>query len=412
MRYLILLLASLFSCQLYAGEVEVLHWWADGSEAKAIAELRHELEQQGDQWRDFAVVGGGGGSAMAVLKIRAISGNPPTAAQLKKMDIREWASLGFLSDLSPIAKQEQWDSVLPSVVADAMKYQGHYVGVPINIHRVNWLWINRAIFDSLGLEPPRNLDALLQTAHKVSAAGYIALAHGSQRWQDATLFEAIALAFLGTEGYRKAFVEHHPATLAGKQMVAALRYFKQLNQFVDRDAADRDWLQTTAMLTKGKAAMLIMGDWSKGEFSLAGKLPEKDYYCIPVPGTEQAFTYNIDSFVMFRVPNQTAKLAQQNLTRTMLKPDFQRRFNQYKGSIPARMDLSAEGFDSCALRAMSDFRDSLEHGGLVPSWAHGMATNSQIQEAMTDVISNFFNSTDMTPEKAAQQLARAVRSAM
>jgi len=63
----------------FAGEVEVLHWWTSGGEAKSVAVLKDLLEKEGHTWKDMAVAGGGGGAAMTVLKSRAVSGNPPTA---------------------------------------------------------------------------------------------------------------------------------------------------------------------------------------------------------------------------------------------------------------------------------------------------------------------------------------------
>ena len=56
-----------------AGEVEVLHWWTAGGEAKAAAALKATLQGKGHTWKDFAVAGGGGDSAMTVLKSRVVS---------------------------------------------------------------------------------------------------------------------------------------------------------------------------------------------------------------------------------------------------------------------------------------------------------------------------------------------------
>ena len=51
----------------HAGEVEVLHYWTSGGEAKSAAELKKMMQAKGHTWRDFAVAGGGGDSAMTVL---------------------------------------------------------------------------------------------------------------------------------------------------------------------------------------------------------------------------------------------------------------------------------------------------------------------------------------------------------
>ena len=65
-----------------AGEVEVLHYWTSGGEAKAATALKATLQAKGHSWKDFAVAGGGGDSAMTVLKSRVVSGNAPAAAQI------------------------------------------------------------------------------------------------------------------------------------------------------------------------------------------------------------------------------------------------------------------------------------------------------------------------------------------
>src|SRR5512134_2982000 len=131
-----LAMAGLLSATLaQAGEVEVLHWWTSGGEAKAAAELKATMQKKGHTWKDFAVAGGGGDAAMTVLKSRVVSGNAPAAAQIKGPALQEWAAEGVLTSIDEVAKAERWDEVLPKVVADIMKYKGSYVAVPVNVHR-------------------------------------------------------------------------------------------------------------------------------------------------------------------------------------------------------------------------------------------------------------------------------------
>jgi glucose/mannose transport system substrate-binding protein len=89
-----------------AADVEVLHWWTSGGEAASVNYLKGKLSDAGVGWTDFAVAGGGGENAMTVLKSRAISGNPPTAAQIKGPSIQEWGDLGFLADIDGVAKKQ------------------------------------------------------------------------------------------------------------------------------------------------------------------------------------------------------------------------------------------------------------------------------------------------------------------
>jgi len=45
--------------------------------------------------------------------------------------------------------------------------------------------------------------------------------------------------------------------------------------------------------------MQFMGDWAKGEFKAANKVAGKDFVCAAAPGTQGAYTFNVDSFIMF-----------------------------------------------------------------------------------------------------------------
>ncbi|KJY85215.1 sugar ABC transporter substrate-binding protein [Vibrio galatheae] len=396
----------------HAGEVEVLHWWTAGGEAKSAAVLKEMLEQQNHTWKDFAVAGGGGESAMTVLKTRAVSGNPPSAAQIKGHDIQEWGGLGFLTSLDSTATQEHWDEILPSVVTKVMKFDGDYVAVPVNVHRVNWLWANPEVLKKAGVELPTTMDEFFAAADKIKAAGFVPLAHGGQPWQDATVFEAVALDVLGSEDYNKAFVDLDMDVLAGDKMVEVFTKFKKIHDYIDANSPGRDWNVATSMVINGEAAMQIMGDWAKGEFTAAGKMPGKDYICAPAPGTNGQFTFNIDSFAFFELSNKDNQKAQQDLARTILTKDFQEVFNLNKGSIPVRLDMDMSKFDQCALDSMATFKASAKSGDLVPSMAHGLATTSYAQGAIYDVVTNFFNDDNADPKQAAQKLAKAVKAAI
>ncbi len=395
-----------------AGEVEVLHWWTSGGEAAAAAVLKDLLQKEGHTWKDFAVAGGGGESAMTVLKSRAVSGNPPAAAQIKGLDIQEWAQLGLLANLDDVAGKAGWDALLPPVVARVMKNEGHYVAVPVNVHRVNWLWANPTVFKQAGVEIPTTWDEFFVAADAIQKAGFIALAHGGQAWQDATVFEAVALGIGGTEFYTKAFVEHDAETLKSATMVKVFDTYGRLRNYVDRNAAGREWNLATNMLITGKAAMQIMGDWAKGELTAAKLAPGVDIACVATPDSAGKFTFNIDSFAMFKLKDAENTKAQKAMARLIMEPTFQQAFNLNKGSIPVRGDLDRTPFDACATASMDTFAASSASGDLVPSMAHGLATTSYVQGAIFDVVTNYFNTPDMSAEDAVGKLAQAVKAAL
>lgn len=391
-----------------AGELEVLHYWTSGGEAKAASALKATMQQKGHTWKDFAVAGGGGDAAMTVLKSRVVSGNAPAAAQIKGPSIQEWAREGVLANIYDVAKAENWDSLLPKAVSDVMKYKGNYVAVPVNVHRVNWLWANPEALKKANAKMPTNWDEFFTTAEALKKAGIIPVAHGGQAWQDFTTFESVALGVGGADFYKKAFVQLDAATLNGATMEKVLTTFKKIKDYTDKNANGRDWNLATAMVIKGEAGMQLMGDWAKGEFVAAGKVPGKDFLCAAAPGTANAYTFNIDSFAMFKVKGDTK--AQKDLAAAIMSPDFQEQFSLNKGSIPVRLNMDMSKFDDCAKLSSKDFVDTAKTGALVPSIAHGMAVPPAVEGAMKDVVSQFWNSDRMTAKDAMAKLASAAKT--
>jgi glucose/mannose transport system substrate-binding protein len=406
----ILAFFSIISTSAFAGEVEVLHWWTSGGEAKSIAVLKDLLEKEGHAWKDMAVAGGGGESAMTVLKTRAMAGNPPTAAQVKGPAIQEWAEEGLLANLDSVAKKENWDARVPKVVTDVMKYKGSYVAVPVNVHKINWMWCNPAVFIKAGAKIPTTWAQFEIAAKKIKAAGFIPVAFGGQAWQEATVFESIVVGQAGAEFYKKALIDTDPKALNSPQMIKALETFKMIKKYTDQNAPGRDWNMATSMVIKGEAAMQFMGDWAKGEFTAAGKNPGSDYVAMPVPESAGTYLFNIDSFIMFNVKDAGAKDAQKAMARLILGNTFQEVFNVNKGSIPVTSGVSTASFDDIALRSMDEFASAAANGTLLPSMAHGMALYPAVQGAISDVVTNFYNS-DMSAKDAAAKLVSGVAAA-
>ncbi|GAB7127625.1 ABC transporter substrate-binding protein [Silvimonas sp. JCM 19000] len=397
------------ACAANAAEVEVLHWWTSGGEAKAAGELKKMLEAKGDKWKDFAVAGGAGDNAMTALKTRVVSGNPPSAAQVKGPAIQEWGDQGVLANIDEVANKNNWNKVLPPVVQNVMKYQGHYVAAPVNVHRVNWLWVNPELLKKANAKVPTTWDEFFKTADALQKAGIQPVAYGGQPWQDSTVFEDVVLGVGGSDFFKKAFVQLDQATLKGATMVKALETYKKIKPYTDKNAAGRDWNLATAMVINGKAGMQFMGDWAKGEFLAAGKVPGKDFLCVPAPGTAKSYTFNIDSFIFFKLKNADGAKGQNDLAETLVSPEFQQVFNLNKGSIPVRLDADMAKFDDCGKESAKDFAADNKSGSLVPSFAHGMAAHSATQGAIFDVVSQFWNDDSMTAQQAAAKLAAAAK---
>lgn len=383
---------------------EVLHWWTSGGEAKSVAVLQDQFKAEGGTWTDMPVAGGGGDAAMTALRARVLAGNAPTAVQLKGPAIQEWYEETGLADIGSVAEENGWADVLPAQLAEHMKCEGQWCAAPVNVHRVNWIWGNKQILDEHGITQPTTWEEFNAAAEKLKEAGVTPLAHGGQNWQDATIFETVVLG-QGADFYQKALVDLDPEALKSDTMKGVFDELRTLRVYVDDNFSGRDWNLATAMVMNGEAAFQIMGDWAKGEFLAAGKQPGVDFVCWPTPGN--GFLYNVDSFAFFNVEGEDKQQGQKLLAKLIMGPDFQKTFNLNKGSIPARTDVALDEFDDCAKQSNQDMSADAEDGSLLPSYAHGMALRGAQAGAITDVVTNFFNS-DMSSEDAVQQLADAV----
>ena len=390
-------------------EAEVLHWWTSGGEAKSVAVLQNEFASRGGSWTDMPVAGGGGDAAMTALRARVLSGNAPTAVQLKGPSIQEWYEEGALADISAVAKANNWSAVLPEAISRHMKCEGKWCAAPVNVHRIDWIWANAGVIAKHGIEMPTSWEEFNAAADKLQAAGITPLAHGGQAWQDATVFEAVALGIGGPEFFNKAFVELDKDTLKSNTMKAVFDQMRKLRGYVDSNFSGRDWNLATSMVMNGEAAFQIMGDWAKGEFLAAGKRPGIDFLCASTPGV--GFLYNVDSFAMFSVDGNDKKKGQDLLAELIVGKNFQKVFNLNKGSIPARVDVSLNEFDSCAHTSAQDMSASSAAGSLLPSYAHGMALRGAQAGAITDVVTAHFNS-DMSSDEAVKMLAESVANSL
>ncbi|MCE2570693.1 ABC transporter substrate-binding protein [Motilimonas eburnea] len=385
-------------------EVEVLHWWTSKGEQRAAAALKQAVNNNGMVWKDFAVRGGGGESAMTVLQARAIAGNPPTMAQIEGPAIEAWARLGFLTDLESIAQQQQWQQSLPDIALKVNRYRGHFVAIPLTLHRINWMWLNKQVFTQLNLAVPHTWPEFMHTAAIIKQAGITPLAIGHEPWQVAMIFEMMSLGLHGAEHYRQLLVELNPDAITSTKTLASLKMFRQLAQLVGPKQNIQEWPQVTSDLAQGKAAMQLLGDWVKGELSALGYQADVDYLCAPAPGTQDGFIYNMDSFVLFSQNSAHPQQVSQTMANLLMDKTLQSQFNQLKGSLPARQDVDLTGFDSCSLKAKQAFDKAKANNNLVPSLIDSMALPEQQQNEIIQLLHRYFYQSEITPEQVVQQL--------
>src|ERR1700678_1353992 len=391
-------------------EVQMLHWWTSGGEAAALNVLKQDLGKEGFAWKDVPVAGGGGEGAMTALKAMVAAGNPPTASQILGYFAVDYAEAGKLGDITSLAKKEGWDKVVPTALQKFTTTNGKWVAVPVNVHSVNWVWVNKALMEKIGGSEPKSFNDLIGLLDKAKSAGVIPLAQGGQPWQEAVMFDSVVLSTGGPDFYKKAFLDLDPVALKSDTMKKAFDNLAKLRAYTDPNYAGRDWNLATAMVIKGDALVQVMGDWAKGEFVSAKKTAGEDFLCYRFPGTQGSVIYNSDMFGMFNVPADR-RAAQVALAEATMSPSFQSAFNVIKGSAPARTDVPDTAFDACGKKGIADLKAADADGKFVGSVAQNYAQPPAVAGAYHDVVTKFFHGEIKSSDAAVTELVKALNAA-
>ena len=389
--------------------VEIMHWWTSSGEAAALNVLKKKLESEGISWRDAPVAGGGGDAAMTALRARVAAGDPPTAVQLLGLPVHDWAESGTLTDLTPLAEKGDWADAIPPQLQFFSTYEDHWVAAPINMHRVNWVWINRALMEKVGGKPPTTFDELLDLAARFKQAGIMPLAHGGQAWQEATIFDSAVLSAGGPDFYRKALVDLDPKALGGDYDADGLRPAPQAAWPGRRELHQPRLEPGLGHGVQRPGRHADHGRLGQGRVHPSRPHPGQGDRLRPYPGTANAFIFNTDQFALFK-GGKDQQDTQQKLAEAVMDKDVQEEFNMIKGAISRPADVSVARLDACGQQASADRQQAITADSLVPSMAHGHAGGAAVKGAYLDVVTNFFNSS-MSPADAAEQLVEAVANA-
>jgi glucose/mannose transport system substrate-binding protein len=396
-------------------KVLMLHQWASGNDAASIAKLGEMFTAAGGTWEQTAIAGH---TANTLAKLRAdvVAGNAPAAVQLKGPEIAEWNATGGTESMDALAAEEGWDAVVAPELLPVMKPDGHWVAAPMNIHRINWIWGNKAAMEASGVtELPKTWADFNAACEKAVAGGKICLAHLSADWSDATVFEDVVYG-QDIELYKKAFVEGDIDALRSEGMIKAFDQMRlMVSKYMDPAIAGRDYDTAANMMTNGDALFFIMGDWELGRIISVCKMPGEDILCgqSPTDWEGEGFILNSDSVVFFKQNDPDYQEGQKLLASLILSPEFQTTFNIAKGSIPARMDVDlSNGFNACQQQSQKELQASISAGTLVRSMAHNMTVLQKYRGAMMDTITEFVNTPEMTSEEAANLMADAVEAQM
>jgi glucose/mannose transport system substrate-binding protein len=191
--------------------------------------------------------------------------------------------------------------------------------------------------------------------------------------------------------------------IQGEAFKNVLLTFKRLQGYVDKASPGRNWNDATAMLITGKAGVQFMGDWAKGEFTLAGQQPGRDFGCIAGFGPNSLYIIQGDVFVFPKTSNPESLKAQKLLAGVITSPATQVAFSNKKGSIPIRTDVDASKMDLCAQQGLAIMKDKNRQIG------NGEVYMTPDQNgALADILTAYWNR-NLPVDKIQKQIAEALK---
>jgi glucose/mannose transport system substrate-binding protein len=384
-------------------KAEVMHLWTSSGESAAVKVLADQFAKAGGTWVDSGAAGHDALRTAAVSRI--LGGNPPAAVAFHAgTEYAEFAENGLLLNVDELAKSEHWSSVMPSAVMSSITKEGKIYGVPVDITGLGWLWYNKEVFRKIGASDPHSWSDVIATLDKAKAAGVVPLAFGDNKVYENDLFNAVLAGDGGSKMWYGVYRDHNDQLIKGPEFKAIAATFKKLRGYVDQGAPGRNWNDATSMVIRGKAAMQIMGDWAKGEFVAAGQTPGKDFGCVALQSPSGGTQFRVDVLILPKNRDESRSKTQLLLAKVVTDPTTQLLFALKKGAIPVRTDIDSSKLDVCARAELSQLSDK---DRALP--AEEVYLPPATSGAVSDVISQFWNSSTMTVDEFSSRIAEVLK---
>jgi glucose/mannose transport system substrate-binding protein len=356
-------------------QVEILDWWTAGGEMDALAQLLKVFQGQYPRESVLQTDIDGSTAARSLIQTRMIGGDPPDTFQANGgWDLLGWVLYNNMdamaTKMDPVDPDaEGWGGgVMPQAVLDTVSFGNSVYGVPLDIHRINTLFYNKALFDRFDAAPPASLDDVFSAAAALQAAGMAApIALGGE---DGALplifFENLLVSRAGAAFYRQ-FMLGLGEPFA-PEIATAVDDLATLLTYANANSTRLTWSEAATRVVTQDAAMMITGDWGKAYLVKSGGLMVNvDFRAMPTPGTKGTFVFTTDTFGLPK--GGLNRSGATDMLTTFGSNQGQDTFNPIKGSISPRTDTNPYAYDDMGKQTIIDFKEASADGTAVAATA-------------------------------------------
>ncbi len=257
---------ALMSSAAFAGEIVLNSDQSDPAPKKAMEELIANFQAANPgitvKWNNFDHEG-----YKSAIRNFLTADAPDVAAWYAGNRMAPFVKAGLFEDVSDVWAANGLDAQLKSAAA-SMTIDGKKWGVPYTYYQ--WgVYYNKDVYKKVGVTEPKNWDEFVANCEKFKAAGIDCLTTGTKAlWPGAGIFDYINMR---TNGY-----EFHMDLTAGKvawtddKVKATFANWAKIVPYITANAAAIDWQDAAALLSQGKAANYVMGNFAVATFKEGG----------------------------------------------------------------------------------------------------------------------------------------------
>lgn len=249
-----------------AGELVINSDQSDPAPKKAMEELIADFEAKNPdikvKWNNFDHEG-----YKAAIRNFLTADPPDVAAWYAGNRMAPYVKAGLFEPVDDVWAAAGFNDSLKSAAA-SMTIDGKKWGVPYTYYQ--WgIYYNKDVYKKAGATEPKNWDEFVANCEKFKAIGADCLTTGTKAlWPGAGIFDYINMR---TNGY-----EFHMDLTAGKvkwtddKVKATFANWAKVVPYMTANAAAIDWQDAAALLSQGKAANYVMGNFAVDTFKKGG----------------------------------------------------------------------------------------------------------------------------------------------
>lgn len=338
------------------------------------------------------------------VKSRILKESPPDVwVEWPGKNLMPYVEAGVLADASEIWTDADMEQAYLDGPRNAAAFDGAYRAVPLNIHRINNLFYNVEMAAQAGVDPsrvssPRGFVEMLQQV-KAETGRVGLLLPMKNPWTVLQLWETVLLGEHGHEVYQS--VANGAAATHRGAIADALDILSEYAALATDDALYVSLTDANERFIDGESVFFHQGDWAAGAYTETdGFEYGSDWEHVPFPGTEGLYAMNMDAVIASAMTDNAD--AVKSFLQYVGSADGQRRFNQKKGSIPPRTDVSMREFTDFLQEQHADFESSR---GQPLSITHGLGVGPEQLIELKTAMSSFVAERDV--DGAASELVTA-----